>query len=108
MEAAAKSDNALSATAARYDELRKRIPSIADPNKLVCTSGIVASFGHCIGQMMDRVKRYDAFTANNDPWKEHDFGAFEFEGEKIFWKIDDYRGEGGLQLVLTIMLAEEY
>src|SRR5579862_5002238 len=33
-------------------------------------------------------QRFDAFNANNDPHGEHDFGAFELDGEEVFWKID--------------------
>lgn len=35
-------------------------------------------------------------------------GAFEYQGQKMFWKIDDYGGTDGYHLVLTIMFAEEY
>lgn len=107
MEEAAQTDTT-TPTASRYDGLRKQIPFIAAPNKLVCTRGIAEKFGHCMGRIMDRVKQYDTFTPDNDPWKEHDFGAFEFEGEKCFWKIDDYDGVDGIELVLTVMLAEEW
>jgi Protein of unknown function (DUF3768) len=34
------------------------------------------------------VANFDAFTEDNDPHGEHDFGAFDMAGEKIFWKID--------------------
>lgn len=27
-------------------------------------------------------------TPDNDPYDEHEFGAFEHNGEQIFWKID--------------------
>ena len=26
----------------------------------------------------------------NDPWGEHDFGAFELDGKTLNWKIDYY------------------
>ncbi len=108
MESAARTDKVTPLTASRYDGLRKQIPFITAPNKLVCTAGIAEKFSHCMGRIMDQVKQYDTFTPDNDPWKEHDFGAFEFEGQKIFWKIDDFQGVDGLQLVLTVMLAEEW
>jgi hypothetical protein len=38
------------------------------------------------------------FSAGNDPHNEHDFGAIEVDGNKIFWNAR----------VLTIMLAREY
>ena len=36
------------------------------------------------------VKSYSDFTKGNDPHSEHDFGSFELDGEKVFWKIDYY------------------
>lgn len=50
---------------------------------------------------------------------EHDFGSFEFNGERVFWKIDyrqrgtqfgaeDPSDSGGTCRMITIMLAEEY
>lgn len=65
------------------------------------------------------VKEFNAFDDDNDPWGEHDFGAVDVGGEKIFWKIDYYNptlsagsenpaNEGVTKRVLTIMLADEY
>jgi hypothetical protein len=65
------------------------------------------------------VRTFDAFTPENDPYGEHDFGSFEYLGQTIFWKIDcyDMKLEWGssdsadpsvTRRVLTIMLAEEY
>src|SRR5579862_3450997 len=56
---------------------------------------------------------------DDDEHQEHDFGAIEVEGRKLFWKIDYYdpRMKGGsddpanlalTRRVLTIMLADEY
>ncbi len=95
-------------TADRYDLLRHSIPCIAKPNMLVVTRGIAAQFDGRLDEVLSRVKNFCAFTHDNDPYKEHDFGAFELDGEKIFWKIDDYDGCDGYELVLTIMLASEY
>lgn len=55
----------------------------------------------------------DQFTPNNDPYGEHDFGAFDVNGTKYFWKFDyydsNYEGfqENGNR-VLTIMRSDEY
>ncbi len=62
---------------------------------------------------------FDSFTEDNDPHGKHDFGAFEHEGKRVFWKIDYYAPdmEHGSEnpadpkqtvRVLTIMLASEY
>ncbi len=56
---------------------------------------------------------------HNDPYGEHDFGAIDHNGQKIYWKIDYYDPDlkygskdpsGPVQTarVLTIMLANEY
>ena len=97
-----------SETAARYDALRNSIPFIQKPNLLCCTRGIMATFPDEVPLILKMVKEFNTFTEGNDPWHEHDFGAFEYKGEKIFWKIDDHGGNEGYQLVMTIMLAEEY
>jgi hypothetical protein len=67
----------------------------------------------------EKVETFDAFEKGNDPYGERDFGAFEHNGQKIFWKIDYYNKsmDGGSEdpadpaqtiRVLTIMLADEY
>ena len=65
------------------------------------------------------MKAYDAFTKDNDPHREHDFGAFEVDGVELFFKIDyyDHNMQGGSEdpanpactvRVLTIMERTEY
>jgi L-fucose isomerase-like protein len=39
-------------------------------------------------EIMDRVRQFEDFTEENDPRGEHDFGAFTYRQQKIFWKID--------------------
>ena len=59
----------------------------------------------------------DEFEEENNPYGEHDFGAIEMEGGKIFWKIDYYKNSDmeygtddkeNCYRLLTLMLAEEY
>ena len=65
------------------------------------------------------VKSFAAFAADDDPYGEHDFGAFDLAGQRCFWKIDTYdRAMVGHSpdpadpavtvRILTIMLAAEY
>ena len=67
----------------------------------------------------EKVELFKAFTPDNDPHQEHDFGSIEHEGNRVFWKIDYYAKDmesgsehpedpGQTVRVLTIMLAEEY
>jgi hypothetical protein len=68
---------------------------------------------------INAVRSFDGFNNDNDPYGEHDFGAFEVEGEKLFFKIDYYdlareahppdaADPAVTHRVLTIMLAEDY
>jgi hypothetical protein len=65
------------------------------------------------------VRAFVDFNADNDPYGEHDFGSFEIDEERLFWKIDYYdlslefgstnpANPAQTKRVLTIMLAEEY
>ncbi len=40
--------------------------------------------------IIDLVRRFNSFNESSDPYGEHDFGAFNFDGEDVFWKIDYY------------------
>jgi PAS domain-containing protein len=83
------------------------------------TEGIAALSQRDQSAIREKVELFDSFTEDNDPHGEHDFGAFEHEGQRIFWKIDYYAPdmEHGSEnpadpkqtvRVLTIMLASEY
>mgnify|MGYP000188407632 CR=1 FL=1 len=63
------------------------------------------------------VRDYTDFNTATDPYGEYDFGSLNWEGQKIFWKIDYYdaRLEGWadplsneVERVLTVYLAEEH
>lgn len=70
-------------------------------------------------EIRQAVAQFDRFEADNDPHREHDFGALSYCGHHLFWKIDYYDGEleaGSpnpadptvTTRVLTIMQASEY
>ncbi|MCC3245448.1 DUF3768 domain-containing protein [Methylocystis sp. WRRC1] len=70
------------------------------------------------GAIVRKVTSFETFTPDNDPHREHDFGASEHKGRKLFWKIDYnlLNMVGGLEdppdpaqtvRVLTIMFADE-
>ena len=85
--------------------------------RVVITQGVQALDN--LPVLLDQVRRFDAFTPDNDPYGEHDFGSFIHDDITIFWKIDTYDVDLQMQSpdpsdptvtarVLTIMLAEEY
>lgn len=87
--------------------------------RLVITSGIAALPAADQWMILHKVAHFEAFTPDNDPHGERDFGNFTHNGQRIFWKIDYYAPdmEHGSEnpadpnqtvRVLTIMLALEY
>ena len=83
------------------------------------TRGVAALPDDEQAAILERVRTFDDFAPANDPYGEHDFGAFEQNGHRIFWKVDAY--DRDLQYgspdpadprvtrrILTVMLAGEY
>lgn len=95
-------------TRKRYDLLRSKIPIILPPDLLVITRGIACMGDLNVVQILEKVKKFDDFNEGNDPYGIHDFGIITHKNEKIYWKIDNYNGQEGYNLVLTVLLAEEY
>src|SRR3954447_10459013 len=84
--------------------------------RFTMTAGVAALPGDRLSRLVDTVRNFADFNADNDPHAEHDFGAVEIEGARFFWKIDLYEdpevkgadGQPTTTRVLTIMLAEEW
>jgi len=104
-------------TIAELNDLCRTAMGVA--GRLVQTPGIGALPLSDQSVIREKVETFDAFTEDNDPYGERDFGAFEHNGDRIFWKIDYY--DRSLSMgsedpsdpkqtvrVLTIMLASEY
>ena len=85
------------------------------------TRGIMDLPPEAVIDICARVRSFDSFTEDNDPYGEHDFGAFDHpQAGKVFWKIDYYAGSetkygsedpsdpDKSYRVLTVLLAEEY
>jgi len=67
--------------------------------KVLMTAGVAALPEDAAAQILERVRHFDEFTADNDPRGQHDFGSFELAGVTYFFKIDYYSPdmEGGLR-----------
>jgi hypothetical protein len=88
--------------------------------RVLATPGIRALPEEVQSKVFQQVRAFEAFSPDNDPHGEHDFGSIEVEGAgKVFWKIDYYdpsmeagsedpADPGRTVRVLTIMLASEY
>ncbi|MBB4302826.1 hypothetical protein GGD81_001862 [Rhodobium orientis] len=86
---------------------------------VLMTAGVEALGPQFVAKALASVRAFNEFTEDNDPHREHDFGAFSIRGQKLFWKIDyydqsmRYGSENPCDpeatcRVLTVMLAEEY
>jgi hypothetical protein len=86
---------------------------------VVITAGVEAMPAEQRRSLLAKVRAFDAFTEDNEPQGEHDFGAIDEGGVRYFWKIDYYdrATEFGspdpadpavTTRVLTIMRADEY
>ncbi len=97
------------------DEFRRKLPK----GNTFITPGIAALGEAAVARLIQTLRIYDDFCRENDPHEEHDFGAFDFDGRSVLFKIDYYdrslaahspdpADPDVTQRVITIMLAEEY
>ena len=108
-------NHTLSTIAKQNDDFRKNLSK----GTLCLTCGIRALGKACVAEIISKVRLFNNFNEDNDPYGEHDFGAFNYGGRKIFFKIDNYdtsflylspdsTSQKLTNKVLTVMLAEEY
>jgi len=87
--------------------------------RVVMTAGVAELALDVKARVLIDVQGFAKFTADNDPYGEHDFGVFEVAGETFYWKIDyhnrdmtagseDPSDPDRTTRVLTIMFAGEY
>ncbi len=105
---------------ARIRDLNDRFRRLRQGNgRVFVTAGVKARGPVFVAEAVCAVRTFDAFTAQNDPYGEHDFGAVIVQGTHVFWKIEyfdptlaagseDPADETKTCRVLTIMLAQDY
>jgi hypothetical protein len=97
------------------DDLRKNLLG----GGAVITTGIAALGPEAVERLLKAIAIFDDFSTGNDPHGEHDFGAFDYEGVEVFFKIDyfdkdlnfhspDPANPAVTERVITLILAEEY
>lgn len=107
------------AKTARIQALNDAFRQTFKGGQVLMTQGIHAMDMEHVLAIVTEVQSFTAFTEDNDPHGEHDFGAIDYEGTRIFWKIDYYATDmmhgsedpadpEQTRRVLTIMLASEY
>jgi hypothetical protein len=97
------------------DELRQHLLG----GMAVITTGVAALGPEFVDRIVKTIAVFDDFHHGNDPHQEHDFGQFEIDRHKMFFKIDYYNPSrtqhskdpsdpSVTERVITIMLADEY
>ena len=105
------------------DAFRATVTGLFGPwfvsGQLIVTRGVASKGNDFLSRAVRAVHEFADFTPENDPYEEHDFGAFDIDGERLNWKIDYYdtafmfgsedpADHLKTRRVLTILLAEEY
>jgi len=97
------------------DQLRRDLTG----GRAVMTPGIAALGSEAVNRLVQTIAVFDDFCSANDPHGEHDFGAFEFDGTPVMFKIDYYdkslnyhspnaADPAVTERIITIMRADEY
>ena len=100
-------------------ELNDLFRMTGESGRMTVTRGVHMQGEDAVREILQLVRNYNRFHPDDDPYSEHDFGSFAYQGQEYFWKIDYYSStmqRGSLdpanpeltKRVLTIMLAQEY
>ena len=109
----------MTSNAQRICELNDAFRTSLSGGRVMMTAGIDALDSDIKAMIIGEVATFSDFNADNDPHGEHDFGAIEVAGLRVFWKIDAYdptmtygsedpANPDVTTRVMTIMLADEY
>jgi hypothetical protein len=103
----------------RIAELNDLLRKTFIGGRIVITAGIAAMPESDQAAILAKVQAFDAFSPDNNPYGQRDFGSFSHNGQRVFWKIDYYdpsltwgsedpADPAKTARVLTVMLALEY
>jgi hypothetical protein len=78
-------------TAARIAELNDELRKHGTGNGRVMVTRSIRDLGPEFElAALIEVRAFDAFTPDNDPHGERDYGSFDLKGRRVQWKIDLY------------------
>ena len=86
---------------------------------VMVTPGIRALGNVAVAEILAEITRFDGFSADNDPYEEHDCAVLNYGGQQVIWKIDYYDRKmifaspdpadpEVTERVMVVMLLEEY
>jgi hypothetical protein len=111
--------SSISPRTARIRELNDLLRKTGVGGDIMITVGVQALSPPEMVSLLNAIRYFERFDADNDPWFERDMGSMAMEGVRYFWKIDyyDVTMRGGspdptdpavTRRVLTIMRSDEY
>lgn len=68
---------------------RQSIPT----SKTIISRGVDRLWPIAISEIIEKVRNFDDFNSDNNPYGERDYGSFIHDGENIYYKIDYYDQE---------------
>ena len=83
----------MSTTISKADKIRilnDRLGTTFTGGRIVVTAAVSALEPDLKARVLEAVRAFDKFDADNDPHHEHDCFLFDFEGERYAVKIDYY------------------
>lgn len=109
----------MTATTGRIRALNDDLRRDLSAGTAVMTVGVAALGPALVERIVRAVAAFDDFGHDNDPHGEHDFGMFNIDGYRLYFKIDyfdksltfhspDPADPSVTERVITLMLAEEY
>ena len=108
-----------SAATDRIRALNDEFRSTFEGGRVVMTPAVSELLPDAQAKLLEAVRTFSNFSAENDPHREHDFGSIELGGQTWFFKIDYYALDlaagsedpsdpAQTTRVMTIMRADEY
>jgi hypothetical protein len=103
---------------AEIAKLNDQLRTTFQGGSICVTAGINALPEPLRVRALETIRKFDAFTPDNDPYGEHDCGIVDVDDRSVIWKIDYYDPTFSVHSedpadpsvtgrLLTIMLAEE-
>lgn len=97
------------------DQLRQTFSG----GQVLLTPGVNALRSDSVARVIKAIQEFDEFGKDNDPYRTHEFGMVDVDGERVMFKVDAY--DKNLEYgspnpadpavttrVMTILLASEY
>src|SRR5690348_15908560 len=78
------------ASTQRIRELNDEFRTTLAGGRVLMTRGVQALGPEAVATALTRMRAFEQFNVDNDPHGEHDFGSFEVDGNRFFFKIDYY------------------